>query len=393
MGKWLGKTINPLGTYRGIYFNKSFTLGEVFEILKQLPYKEIFGAPAYTIFNGHDSNNNYILVLAVSEPQTRWYEIHITKRYNGEIKMYNIRPSSLENEYFDFGFEVTGTLDAEDYNNGEEKYNDLIKTYVSAVPIRYDNSFAIQMHPINEDGSLDKTINLFPKTRLSAIEDSDGNPVEETELELSDAEPSANAKDLKKVLLNGEEWKVSGSGGGEEVLEVDGTLVDSGNFVLDDATNEKIVSGKIKTIVIKSVDGTNQIDLTFRAIEKYVMPDMVNLNMVMFFSINSLFEPTAQFLAYDITTKTLAIASSVSLEILSRKWFIGTNTVSESTEPIGSFVSYDDNSTNYILLNVDKETLQNDKNLATTKAVKAYVDTKIEESVTTALSDDYTIGG
>lgn len=378
MGKWLGKTINPLGTYRGIYFNKSFDIGEVFKLLKQLPYKEIHGAPAYTIFNGKDSNENYVLVLAIYEPQSKWYEIHITKEYNGGTKMYTISPSSLENEYFDFGFEATGTLDSENYNNGEEKYNDLIKTYVSSAPIRYDNSFSIQMHPINEDGSLDKTINLFPKTRMSAIEDSEGNPVVETELELSDSEPSANAKELKKVLMNGTEWKVTGSGGGEEVLVLNVTSVEDPVYV-DDATHQKIIDKKVPRIRLV-MPQTQEIDISIdcqlnTALSQGGLENYVYTGWFQFMSL------VLVVVYYDSSRKAFVYQSNI-------EYAKGGNIrdMQGSGNSLGTSTIVDGELTFRIY--TDNETLENDTYLCKTKAVKAYVDNAIGTAVSTILEGE-----
>jgi hypothetical protein len=377
MAVWKGTAINPTSIYEKIYFNKNLSVEQVRELYNSV----------------RDTNNNNYYIFAMDSACLMFGYV------NGILTLYMQTNTGKGPTYFDEdnGWQYPNETLILDNKQGLAKYNGIdvglenekLASFVSGTEFIRIKAVKqkIVLHPI-EDGWQNEGVDLYPRTSIDNIVTEDGTPLSEAELELSDAEPSANAKELKKVLMNGTEWKVSGSGGGE-VLELE--VADLTQPVsLDDATIEKLTNKVITTIRIitkveeSGVEVDAKLDFVFNC---HITMDTTNVLVYItavpllgFDLYNLMVSPTDKVLMINPTPYRLLDACDVE----SNYYRVSESQTSSNTLGYAEFAE----GRLIIKLNFDGENLENDRYIPSTKAVKNYVDNAIGTALTTILEGE-----
>ena len=409
---WKGTAINPTGSYDKIYFNTSLSVDEVVKIIEGLNYLEM-DLPSYPIYLGTTSSTLQI-VKEVSEDNIIFYQIYA---WDNNTQFY-------AGKYFDSrnGWLVEGAVDIVLSGGMNEipgagitigSQNELLSSLISATPFEEDNTIkkSIVLNPI-VNGIKDENVHLYPRTVIT--NDENGNPMKSVEFSISNEEPSEEAVDAKKMTVNGREFRFASGGGSGETLEYELTEDQKleGAIPITSEEYDKVAEEKVSKIKIKTTSNV----LTGYTIEDYFfagiidVPDFIPYKIYMYASFspqgNAFGIPTISTLGVTNADGELMIILMGEMQSLRQDVKIGLSATNSEEDIIGGVFENFGFQRLYILANNDIEALDGGSShlFATTQgiinyvakreeAIKSYVDTKLEESVTTALSDDYTIGG
>ena len=179
MSNWKGTAVPNSGTIEKVYFNTNLSVEEVNYILDSINI-------SYDITNPEDTGDNiteYLVLVDTSQSNA----IIITKWTQDTYNWYRIdmMVNGVGGTVFDsdegwkvneqvFNIENVLNLVAQQFN-GYELQNDKLSSLFSITPFTQSEDKNILMHPRNADGTLNKNVNYYPRTKVGNLLASNGS--------------------------------------------------------------------------------------------------------------------------------------------------------------------------------------------------------------------------
>lgn len=183
MANWKGTAVPNSGTIEKVYFNTNLSVEEVVEIISQLNFD----------YSSSDDFKDMVYILSTTTTAT---QLGANSLIVGKLTlednsiayaiMYNEIPifsTTSEAGFVGWSVDVTSPLEINAENTityieqayGFDSQNDKLSSLFSITPFTQSEDKNILMHPKNEDGTVNKDVNLYPRTKVGNLLASNGS--------------------------------------------------------------------------------------------------------------------------------------------------------------------------------------------------------------------------